>query len=73
LTLYIKANLDQSLGWLLYTGFTVYNNFVLTGTFGAAVSVVSEGQEEIDLRSVEQQCNTHIQLLPGNKQQDVRY
>lgn len=34
------------------------------GTFGAAITIVSEGQEEIDLQYVEGQCNTHITPLP---------
>ncbi|XP_060079184.1 probable ATP-dependent RNA helicase ddx20 [Ylistrum balloti] len=34
------------------------------GTFGAAVTIISQGQEELDLQSVEGRCNTHISPLP---------
>ncbi|XP_052081790.1 ATP-dependent RNA helicase DDX54-like [Mytilus californianus] len=34
------------------------------GTFGGCVSVVSEGQELLNLQSVEKKCNTNITLLP---------
>ncbi|XP_048739061.2 probable ATP-dependent RNA helicase DDX20 [Ostrea edulis] len=34
------------------------------GTFGAAVTIVSQGQEENELHKVEKKCNTHIRDLP---------
>ncbi|XP_061175888.1 probable ATP-dependent RNA helicase DDX20 [Saccostrea echinata] len=34
------------------------------GTFGAAVTIVSHGQEEKELNKVEKKCNTHIKDLP---------
>ncbi|XP_062604795.1 probable ATP-dependent RNA helicase DDX20 [Saccostrea cucullata] len=34
------------------------------GTFGAAVNIVSHGQEEKELNKVEKKCNTHIKDLP---------
>ncbi|CAG2201465.1 DDX20 [Mytilus edulis] len=33
-------------------------------TFGGCVSIVSEGQEMVNLQSVERKCNTNISLLP---------
>ncbi|XP_069141496.1 uncharacterized protein [Argopecten irradians] len=41
------------------------------GTFGAAVTIVSQGQEELDLQSVEGKCNTHISLLPDPIPKDL--
>lgn len=35
------------------------------GTFGAAVTIISHGQEEKDLNKVEKRCNTCIKDLPG--------
>ncbi|KAK3576653.1 hypothetical protein CHS0354_004938 [Potamilus streckersoni] len=34
------------------------------GSYGAGITVVSEGQEMLDLQSVEKKCNTHINELP---------
>ncbi|VDI43509.1 ATP-dependent RNA helicase DDX20 [Mytilus galloprovincialis] len=34
------------------------------GTFGGCVSIVSEGQEMVNLQSVERKCKTNISLLP---------
>lgn len=42
------------------------NHFVYyLGTFGAAVTIISHGQEEKDLNKVEKRCNTCIKDLPG--------
>lgn len=43
------------------TKITVY----YLGTFGAAVTIISHGQEEKDLNKVEKRCNTCIKDLPG--------
>jgi len=37
------------------------------GSFGIAISLVSDGQERLDLTSVEKRCNTTINTLPGEK------
>lgn len=39
--------------------------YVYLGTFGAAVTIISHGQEEKDLNKVEKRCNTCIKDLPG--------
>ncbi|XP_033744677.1 probable ATP-dependent RNA helicase DDX20 [Pecten maximus] len=41
------------------------------GTFGAAVTIISQGQEELDLQSVEEKCNTHISPLPDPIPKDL--
>ncbi|KAL5013158.1 hypothetical protein ScPMuIL_007428 [Solemya velum] len=41
------------------------------GTFGAAVTIVSRGQEELDLQSLEKKCNTHIMPLPEHLPPDL--
>ena len=40
-----------------------------TGSFGAAVTIVSSGEEERNLNYLELKCNTHIFPLPGKKNQ----
>ena len=37
----------------------------ISGSFGAAVSLVAAGKEQEQLSEVEQNCNTHIRPLPG--------
>ncbi|OWF41567.1 ATP-dependent RNA helicase dbp10-like [Mizuhopecten yessoensis] len=41
------------------------------GTFGAAITIISQGQEELDLQSVEGKCNTHITPLPDPIPEDL--
>lgn len=43
----------------------LYHIFIL-GTFGACLSIVSDGQELTNLHAIEKKCSTTIYLLTGN-------
>lgn len=36
-----------------------------SGSYGVAVTIISEGQELLDLQALEQKISTHIPPLPG--------
>ena len=37
----------------------------ITGSYGAGVTIISEGQEMLDMQNIEHQIATHILPLPG--------
>ena len=37
----------------------------VAGSYGAGVTIISEGQERLDMQAVEGKIGTHILLLPG--------
>ena len=39
--------------------------FPISGTFGAGVTIVLQGNEMVELKEIENQCNTTIKPLPG--------
>ena len=39
--------------------------FHISGTFGAGVTIVLQGNEMVELKEIENQCNTTIKPLPG--------
>ena len=41
--------------------------FYFSGTFGAGVTIVLQGNEMAELKEIENQCNTTIKPLPGTK------
>ena len=40
-------------------------SFIVSGSFGIAITLVSDGQEKLSLDLLEKQCNTQIYTLPG--------
>lgn len=37
----------------------------IPGSFGIGITLISDGQERLDLDVIEKKCNTQIFLLPG--------
>ncbi len=41
------------------------NQSILTGSFGAAVTIALAGKEVDEMKEIEKKCNTSVKALPG--------
>ena len=51
--------------FISFRNYLLFYVFDVTGSYGAGISIVSEGQELQDMQRIEHIVGTHIQLLPS--------